>query len=117
MPAAASADAAVPTVTVHDVAAALASTEPPLLVDVRGEEERAIARIPGAVAIHLDAFRDGSAFALLPRDRPILVHCKVGGRSAEATRRARDAGFDDVANVAGGVVAWVREIDPSQPEY
>ncbi|MDN5766734.1 MAG: molybdopterin-synthase adenylyltransferase MoeB [Humibacillus sp.] len=106
-----------PTVSVGDMAAELATTDPPLLVDVRGEQERAIASIPGSVAIHLDRFRDGAAFTELPRDRRVLIHCKVGGRSAEATRLALEAGFTDVANVEGGILAYLREIDPSQPEY
>lgn len=108
---------AVPTVTVRETAAALGDMEPPLLVDVRGPEERGLAWIPEAVAIHLDDFRSGAAFDQLPRDRRILIHCKSGGRSAEATRLAMRAGFSDVASVEGGVVAWVREIDPSQAEY
>ena len=107
----------VPAVTVRETASELASPRPPLLVDVRGAEERLIATIPGAVPIHLDLLRSGAAFDELPRDRRILIHCKVGARSAEATRLALRAGFTDVANVDGGVIAWVREIDPSQPEY
>ena len=89
----------------------------PLLVDVRGTEERAIASIPGAVAIHLDLFRSGEAFDELPDDRRVLIHCKVGARSAEATRLALRAGLTDVANVEGGILAYLREIDPTQPEY
>ncbi len=106
-----------PTISVREMAEELASDAAPLLVDVRGEEERAIARIPGAVAIHLDEFRSGAAFDALPRDRRVLIHCKVGGRSAEATRLALRAGLTDVANVDGGILAYLREIDPSQPEY
>jgi adenylyltransferase/sulfurtransferase len=107
----------VPTVTVHETAEALACARPPLLVDVRGEEERAIATIPGAVPIHLDLFRSGEAFEQLPRDRRVLIHCKVGGRSAEATRLALRAGFTDVASVEGGVLAWIEQIDPSLTPY
>lgn len=110
-------DDPLPTVSVTDLATELASADPPLLVDVRGEQERAIASIPGAVAIHLDRFRDGGAFAEIPRDRRIVIHCKVGGRSAEATRLTLDAGFTDVASVDGGILAYLREVDPSQPEY
>ena len=106
-----------PTITVLAMAGELARPDPPLLVDVRGEEERAIASIPGAVPIHLDRFRDGAAFVELPTDRRVLIHCKVGGRSAEATRLALAAGFTDVASVEGGILAYLREIDPSQPEY
>ncbi len=118
MPGAAAPDEGdLPTVTVHEMAGELASDDPPLLVDVRGTEERAIASIPGAVAIHLDLFRSGEAFDELPTDRRVLIHCKVGGRSAEATRLALRAGLTDVANVEGGILAYLREIDPSQPEY
>ncbi len=115
--AAAHGESDLPTVTVHEMVAELAGEHPPLLVDVRGEEERAIAAIPGAVAIHLDLFRSGEAFDELPTDHRVLIHCKVGGRSAEATRLALRAGLTDVATVEGGVLAYVREIDPSQPEY
>jgi len=110
-------EGAVPEVSVRQLADELAASDPPLLVDVRGPEERAIASIPGAVPIHLDRFRSGAAWGDLPRDRRLLIHCKVGGRSAEATRLAMRAGYTDVANVAGGVIAYLREIDPSQPEY
>lgn len=113
--------AEVPLVTAPALAAELASDAPPLLVDVRGPDERAIASIPGAVAIHLEQFRDGSAFTdhdeLASRARRVVVHCKAGGRSAEAGRLAMAAGYTDVASLDGGVLAWVREVDPTQPEY
>ena len=47
----------------------------------------------------------------------IVVMCKVGGRSAEAARLAQAAGYTDVLNLDGGVLAWVREVDPTQPVY
>ncbi len=115
---------AVPTVGARELAAALSSPAPPLLVDVRGADERSIASIPGAVPIHLEQFRSGAAFsdrselaAAAAADRPIVIHCKAGGRSAEATRLARAAGLRDVASLDGGVLAWVRDVDPSQPGY
>lgn len=111
----------VPLVSAPALAAALATDAPPLLVDVRGPEERSIAAIPGAVAVHLDEFRDGRAFTdhpeLASRTQRIVVHCKAGGRSAEAVRLAAAAGYTDVASLDGGVLAWVRQVDPSQPEY
>ena len=110
-------EGSIPEVSVREMADELAGSRPPLLVDVRGPQERAIASIPGAVPIHLDRFRSGAAWDELPRDRRVLIHCKVGGRSAEATRLAMRAGYVDVANVAGGVIAYLREIDSSQPEY
>ena len=116
----ASGDATVPTVSAPELAVELGSDAPPLLVDVRGPDERAIASIPGAVAIHLDEFRDGSAFErdeLAARGRRIVMMCKVGGRSAEATTLAQAAGYTQVLNLEGGVLAWVHEVDPTQPTY
>jgi adenylyltransferase/sulfurtransferase len=88
-----------------------------LLVDVRGSNERAIAAIPGARAIHLDEFRSGAAVPQIPFDRPVVIFCKMGVRSAEASRILMEAGHPDVRNLAGGVLAWVRDVDPTQPGY
>jgi len=110
----------VPLIGAPALAAELTSDAAPLLVDVRGPDERSIASIPGAVPIHLDAFRDGSAFdhdELASRGQRIVIHCKVGGRSAEAVRLALAAGYADVSSLDGGVLAWVREVDSTQPEY
>ena len=88
-----------------------------LLVDVRGVEERAIASVPGARAIHLDEFRSGAAVLQIPFDQPVVILCKMGGRSEEASRILIEAGHPDVRNLDGGVLAWVRDVDPSQPTY
>ena len=72
------------------------------------------------MAIHLNDFRDGTAFGhdeLAARGRRIVMMCKVGARSAEAARLAQEAGYTDVANLEGGVLAWVRDVDPTQPTY
>lgn len=88
-----------------------------LLVDVRGGNERDIAAIPGARAIHLDEFRSGEAVLKVPFDRPVVMVCKMGARSEEASRILIGAGHPDVRNLAGGVLAWVRDVDPAQPSY
>jgi len=109
-----------PAISARDLAAMLdncAGGEELVLVDVRGPEERAIASIPGAQAIHLDEFRSGAAVSRLPFDRTVVIHCKSGIRSAEAARILLEAGHGDVRNLEGGVLAWVRDVDPTQPEY
>jgi len=88
-----------------------------LLVDVRGPDERGIAGIPGAQAIHLDEFRSGAAVLQIPHDRPVIILCRSGSRSEEASRILIEAGHPNVRNLAGGVLAWVRDVDPSQPSY
>ena len=55
--------------------------------------------------------------APLPTDKAIVLHCKSGVRSAECLAVVKGAGFADAVHVGGGVVAWVNQIDPSQPSY
>ncbi|HEX4722982.1 MAG TPA: adenylyltransferase/sulfurtransferase MoeZ [Pseudonocardiaceae bacterium] len=88
-----------------------------LLVDVREPHEFEIVRIPGSVLIPKDRIVSGAALAELPQDRPIVLHCKSGARSAEALAALHQAGFADAVHVGGGVLAWAREVDPSLPTY
>jgi adenylyltransferase/sulfurtransferase len=87
------------------------------LVDVREPNEYEINRIPGSVLIPKGDFLNGEALGRLSQDSPVVLHCKSGVRSAEALAVLKGAGFSDAVHVGGGVVAWVNQIDPSQPTY
>ncbi len=87
------------------------------LVDVREPNEYEINRIPGSVLIPKGEFLNGSALEQLSQDKPVVLHCKSGARSAEALAVLKGAGFADAVHVGGGVVAWVNQVDPSQPSY
>lgn len=97
---------ALPTVDVHAAAERLRESDPPLLVDVREPNEFAAVRAPGAALLPLSTFL--LRFRHLPKDRPLLVMCAVGGRSAAATAHLLASGFADVTNIAGGIIAWER---------
>jgi sulfur-carrier protein adenylyltransferase/sulfurtransferase len=86
-----------------------------LLLDVREPFERDIAVIEGSKLIPLGEL--AARLEELPGDRKILVHCKSGVRSAKAVALLQEAGYTDVKNVAGGILAWSREIDDSVAEY
>ncbi|GAA4109127.1 adenylyltransferase/sulfurtransferase MoeZ [Nocardioides fonticola] len=91
-----------------------------VLVDVREPNEYEINRIPGSVLIPKGEFLNGNALAQLPSvdsGTQVVLHCKSGVRSAEALAVIKGAGYDDAVHVGGGVVAWVNQIDPSQPSY
>ena len=88
-----------------------------VLIDVREPNEYDINRIPGAVLIPKGEFLNGSALEKLPSDKQVVMHCKTGVRSAETLAIVKGAGYADVHRVGGGVVAWVNQIDPSQPSY
>jgi len=88
---------------------------PPVILDVREPFEHAICRIPGARLIPLGELPRRLS-ELNPGD-DIVVHCKSGGRSARAVALLREHGYARAANLAGGILAWINEIDPSQPRY
>jgi sulfur-carrier protein adenylyltransferase/sulfurtransferase len=88
-----------------------------VLVDVREPNEYEINKIPGSVLIPKGEFLNGNALGQLPSDKQVVLHCKSGVRSAEALAVVKGAGYADAVHVGGGVVAWVNQIDPSQPSY
>jgi adenylyltransferase/sulfurtransferase len=88
-----------------------------VLVDVREPGERAIVSIPGAVAVARARFDSGEAFSEIPFDRPVVLHCRSGARSGTALELLRAAGHPDARHLAGGVLAWVEQVDPSLPTY
>jgi molybdopterin/thiamine biosynthesis adenylyltransferase/rhodanese-related sulfurtransferase len=88
-----------------------------VLVDVREQNEYEINQIPGSVLIPKGEFLNGHAFEHLSQDKQVVLHCKTGVRSAEALAVLKGAGYSDAVHVGGGVVAWVNQIDPSQPSY
>ncbi|WP_067804224.1 adenylyltransferase/sulfurtransferase MoeZ [Actinomadura formosensis] len=105
------------TITVHDLKAMQDNGDDIFLVDVREPNEYEIVSIPGATLIPKGEFLNGSALERLPQDKKIVLHCKSGVRSAEALAVVKNAGFADAVHVGGGVLAWVNQIDPSQPSY
>lgn len=88
-----------------------------VLVDVREPYEQQIVAIPGAVLVPKAVLVDGDGLAGLPAGKRIVLHCKSGGRSAQALDALHAKGFADAVHVAGGVLAWVREIEPDKPTY
>ncbi|MDP9885392.1 adenylyltransferase/sulfurtransferase [Sinomonas atrocyanea] len=109
------------TVTAGQLATMLAAREAGLrdfeLIDVREPGEASIVSIPGARLIPQGRLLSGEAWGELPRDREVVFHCKGGVRSASVLAAAVDAGFSKVRHLDGGVLAWVREIEPEKPVY
>ncbi len=84
------------------------------VLDVREPHEYEVANI-GARLIPLGELPE--RLIELDRDETLAVHCKTGARSARAVKLLREAGFENVYNVKGGITAWSEEIDPSIPKY
>jgi adenylyltransferase/sulfurtransferase len=85
------------------------------LVDVREPNEYQINRIPGTVLIPLGEIP--RRYAELDQDAEVVVHCKMGARSAKAADFLRSVGFKRVLNLKGGILDWIDKVDPSQPKY
>lgn len=96
----------IPTVSAIEASDRLASPDQPapLLVDVREPGEFGVIRVAGAVLMPLSTFT--TQFEGLPHDRPLLIMCAVGGRSARATEFLLANGYPDAHNIAGGITAW-----------
>jgi adenylyltransferase/sulfurtransferase len=109
------------TISVHELKEMLDARERGerdfVLIDVREPIEWEIATIPGAEFIPKGEFLDGSALEKLPQDKQIVLHCKVGGRSAEVLAVLHGAGFSDAIHVGGGINAWSLQVDPNTPYY
>jgi adenylyltransferase/sulfurtransferase len=105
-------------VSVEELKAAIDRRDPVWLVDVREPHEAEICRIPGARLVPLGQLpaRLGELPAG-PGAPEIIVHCKMGGRSAKAAAVLKSHGFERVRNLEGGILAWIDRIDPSQPRY
>jgi rhodanese-related sulfurtransferase len=98
----------IPSISVTDAEARLRTeSDPrPLLVDVREPGEFEGVRAGGAALVPMSTFV--TAHGELPKDRPLLVVCAAGGRSAAATAFLLRSGWSDVSNVDGGMTAWER---------
>lgn len=105
------------TISVAELKEKMDSGEEFYLIDVREPSEFEIVRIPQSHLIPKQGFIDGSVLASLPQDRPIILHCKSGVRSAECLAILKGAGFADASHVGGGVLAWAKQIDTSLPVY
>jgi molybdopterin/thiamine biosynthesis adenylyltransferase/rhodanese-related sulfurtransferase len=91
------------------------ASERPLLLDVREPYEVAITALPEAVNIPLGEL--DARIGELDRDRPLVVYCHLGVRSATALARLEAAGFAHARHLAGGIDAWSRSVDPALPRY
>lgn len=107
--------AAIPQISATDLAARLRDANPPVVLDVRGADEREICLIEGSVAIPLHelAGRVGE----LDKDADIITQCKGGVRSMQAAQILIDAGFTNVTNLEGGILAWADQVDPDMVKY
>jgi rhodanese-related sulfurtransferase len=102
-------------ITVQQLKEKIDSKEEIQLIDVREPYEHEMSNIGGEL-IPLATLLDDSDKIL--HDKPVIIYCRSGNRSATAIHALeRKLGFTNLYNLKGGILAWVREIDPSMPTY
>lgn len=86
------------------------------IIDVREDNEVAVARLPNSV--HIPLAQVLTRMDEIDPNRETVVHCKMGGRSARAIDALQRSGFQGkLMNLKGGIVGWSNEVDPSVPKY
>lgn len=78
-----------------------------VIIDVREPEEFALGRIPGATLIPLGELAERTDE--VPTDKPVVMVCRSGNRSAQAVQILQKAGFTNIHNMTGGMIAWTAE--------
>ena len=96
----------VPAVSVKEAAELQGDDGGALIVDVREPNEYSQIRARGAVLLPLGRLNGRTKD--LPRDREVLLMCRTGGRSQNATQFLQAQGFENVTNVSGGITAWYK---------
>lgn len=86
-----------------------------VLLDVREDWELAISKLPGVV--HIPMGDVPARLDELDPERAIVVMCRSGGRSAQVARFLQQHGYRRVWNLAGGILAWGQDLDPSLTPY
>ncbi len=104
-----------PEVTPLELKAKIDGGEGIVLIDVREVHEHQICNLPLATLIPLGTLPQ--RLGELDPSREIVIHCKSGMRSAKACGILRDAGFRNVWNLKGGILAWSDQVDSSVPKY
>ena len=85
------------------------------LIDIRESSELAICKIKES--IHIPMMDIPNRLHTLDKKKKVIIQCKSGARSARVCEFLMHSGFQNVQNLKGGILDWIRLIDPSQPTY
>ena len=106
----------IPQISVEALKRKLDAKEDIFVLDVREPHEYPIANL-GAPLIPVGSLEGRIAELAAEKNREIVVHCRSGARSQKAAVILKNAGFTNVSNLTGGILAWAEKIDPSMPKY
>jgi rhodanese-related sulfurtransferase len=104
-------------INVQDLSAKFTAREPVYLVDVRQPWEHELAALPNSLLVPLNELVGRMDEVRPPQDALVVVYCHHGIRSLSGAALLENAGFKNVASLAGGIDAWSALIDPELPRY
>ena len=104
----------IPQLTVKELKARIDAGQDAYLIDVREPYEYQIAQIGGKLIPQNEV---PNRLAEIDRDREVIVHCRSGARSQRIAEFLKQTGYPRVVNLAGGILAWAEEIDPTVQKY
>ena len=102
-------------ITPAELQARRAAGTAPLVIDVREAWELQLASIPGVMHVPMNEIP--AKLGELDKHGEIVVMCRSGGRSMQVAQFMARNGFESVANLTGGILAWSRDVDPSVAQY
>lgn len=106
-----------PEITPSELAKRLEAGDDIVLVDVREAYELDIADLPDHGQLHIPVAEFPARFAEIPKEGEVVLYCRSGSRSGWATQFLMMQGHKNVANMAGGVLGWREQVDPTLEEY
>ena len=106
----------IPQITVEELKSKLDNKEDIFVLDVREPHEYLIANL-GAPQIPVGSVESRISELATHKNNEVIVHCRSGARSQKAALILKQAGFTNVSNLAGGILAWADKIDTSMPKY
>ena len=106
----------IPQISVEQLKKKLDAKENIFVLDVREPHEYPIANL-GAPLIPVGSIESRIGEIAAHKNDEVIVHCRSGARSQKAAIALKAAGFTNVSNLAGGILAWADKIDPTMPKY
>jgi len=104
----------IPQMSVKELKQRMDQGTAPVVIDVREPNEYQICNI-GARLIPMNTVP--ARLDEIPRDKDVVIQCKSGGRSQRVAEFLAQSGYTRVSNLAGGILAWATEIDPTMQKY
>lgn len=102
-------------VSVDELKEKIDNKEDFVLVDVREQNEFDICSLGG---LEIPMSQIMARYQEIPKDKPVIIHCKSGKRSANViSALEQNFGYDNLSNLEGGILAWADEIDPEMDQY